>query len=141
MPRGEHARGVKNQQRMGKVSGAENPNTNQQAAERNRKRLQTQQEGTLRPTCDGALADQQPKGSDGYEAGKKCPEKNFAVRVIGGLEKPERGDRAKDGAESVHKAFEAEGATVGAGRNVSGEQGFFCWRTHAAAEPGSGATE
>src|SRR6266702_939442 len=58
-----------------------------------------------------------------------------------GFEEPERSKRSGDGADGVHEAFEAEGAAVGARRNVSGEQSFLRGRTHAAAQPCGGAAE
>src|SRR5205085_1190616 len=81
-----------------------------------------------------------PKGGNGHKAGKERPEKHFAERMIGHIEKPERGERADDGAKCVHQALKAKCATVGVWRHVSREQGFPCGGTHAASEPGSGAS-
>ena len=61
--------------------------------------------------------------------------------MAGGFEQPERGERAGDGAYGVHQAFEAEGAAVGVGRDVGGEQGFLRWRAHAPAKPRSSAAK
>ncbi len=67
----------------------------------------------MRSGGDGPFADEQPESRDGDEAGQKCPEKNFVVRMAGGFEQPERGERAGDGAD------------VGVRRHVGGEQGFL----------------
>src|SRR5690348_4343903 len=98
MSRREHARGVKNQQRMRKVARAENPNTDKQAAKGNWKRLQSDQERALCTDCDRPFADEQPKARHGDQAGKKCPEKNSAVGVVGDLKKPQSGERTDDSA-------------------------------------------
>ena len=59
--------------------------------------------------------------------------------MFGGVEKPQRGEGAEDGAESVHETLEAEGAAVRARRDVRSEQRFFRGRANAAAKPGGGA--
>src|SRR5437667_1460813 len=91
---------------MREIAGSENPHADKQAAEVNRERLQSEQEGTLRGGGQGPFAHQQPEACHGDEARKERPEKNLAIGMIGHTEKPERGERADDGAERVHQALE-----------------------------------
>ena len=102
VPGREHARRVENQQRVREVSRTKNPDTDKQAAEGNRKRLQTKHKRTLGASGDRPFAYQQPEACNGNEAGKKCPEKDSLIGVMGGFEKPERSERANDCAERVH---------------------------------------
>src|SRR5438034_3251456 len=126
---------------MREIAGSENPHADKQAAEVNRERLQSEQEGTLRGGGQGPFAHQQPEACHGDEARKERPEKNLAIGMIGHTEKPERGERADDGAERVHQALETEGAAVGVGWNVRGQKRFPRRGAHAAAKPGSDASE
>jgi len=61
--------------------------------------------------------------------------------MAGGFEQPERGERPGDGADSVHQAFEPEGA----GRRRSAERrrraGLSSRRADSAAKPGGGAAD
>src|SRR2546430_13769584 len=119
---------------MREIAGSENPHADKQAAEVNRERLQSEQEGTLRGGGQGPFAHQQPEACHGDEARKERPEKNLAIGMIGHTEKPERGERADDGAERVHQALETEGAAVGVGWNVRGQKRFPRRGAHAAAK-------
>lgn len=93
----------------------------------------------MRARGDGAFADEEPEDGDGGEAGKQGPEKNLAVSMVGDLQEPQRSERAGDGADRVHQAFEPEGAAICVGRDVGGEESFFCRGADAAAEPSRNA--
>src|ERR1700674_801677 len=121
----QHSRRVENQQSVRKIARAEDAHPYEQSAEGKRQRLQTEDKGSLWAGGDGPLADEQPESRDGDEAGQKRPEKNFAVRMAGGFEQPERSEGAGNSAYRVHQAFETEGAAVGVRRHVGGEQGFL----------------
>src|SRR5260370_3487015 len=120
---------------MGKIAGAKNADTHEQAAERRRQRFEPEQERALGPRRGRTLANEKPEGRNRDETWQERPKKNFVVRMPGGFEKPERGERAGDGAYRVHEAFETEGAAVGVGRNVGGEECFFGRRANPVAEP------
>src|SRR2546430_3844534 len=68
---------------MREIAGSENPHADKQAAEVNRERLQSEQEGTLRGGGQGPFAHQQPEACHGDEARKERPEKNLAIGMIG----------------------------------------------------------
>ena len=80
---------------------------------------------SLRTCGYGPFADEEPESGDGDEARQQRPKKNFAERMAGDFEEPERGERPSDGTNRVHQAFEAKRAAVGVWRNVGGEQGFL----------------
>src|SRR5215469_1721523 len=126
---------------MREIASAENPHADKQAAERNRERPQSDQEGTFRGAREGAFAHQRPEACDGHETRKERPEKILAIGMIGYIEKPERGERAEDGAECVHQALETECAAVGVGWSVSGQKRLARRGAHAATKPGSGAAD
>src|SRR5260370_1085335 len=109
--------------------------------ERRRQCFEAEQKRPLGLRRGRTLANEKPEGRNRDETWQERPKKNFAVRMAGGFEKPERGERAGDGAYRVHQAFETEGAAVGVGRNVGGEECFFGRRANAAAEPRGSATE
>src|SRR5258706_157324 len=122
MSGGQHSRRVENQQGVREIARAEDSYAYEQPAEGKRQRLQTEDKGSLWAGGDGPLADEQPESRDGDEAGQKRPQKNFAVRMAGGFEQPERGEGARNGAYRVHQAFETEGATVGVRRHDGGQK-------------------
>jgi len=61
--------------------------------------------------------------------------------MAGGFEKPERRERARDGADGVHQALEAESTAISSRWHVGGEQSFLRGRAYTAAEPSRSATE
>jgi len=135
----EHSGGVENQQSVGEIAGTEDAYREKKFAERGGQGLQAVEKRLFFFAGDGTLANQQPEAGDGEQSGNERVEKNFAVGVVGGLEKPQRGERAQNRAERVHETFETEGAAVGTRRNIGGEKSFFGGRADAAAEPGGGA--
>src|SRR5712692_10837189 len=120
---------------MGKIASAEDADTQQQAAKRWRQRFEPDQKRPRKLRRAGTFTNEQPESRDGHQPWQESPKKNFAERMAGGFEEPERRERAGDGADRVHKAFETEGAAVGAGGDVSSEQGFLCGRADATAQP------
>src|SRR5438132_9666096 len=61
---------------MREIAGSENPHADKQAAEVNRERLQSEQEGTLRGGGQGPFAHQQPEACHGDEARKERDRKS-----------------------------------------------------------------
>ena len=45
--------------------------------------------------------------------------------MAGGFEKPERCKRARDGADGIHQALEAESTAVGVWGDVGGKESFL----------------
>ncbi len=131
----EHFSRVENQKGVREIASAKNSYADKKLAKVCGKGLQSNEEGFLLLCFEGPFSDQKPEACDGNHSGKKSPEKDFPVGVIGGLQDPERRKRAEDRAEGVHQTFEAKGAAVGAGRHVGGEQRFFRGRANTAAEP------
>src|SRR5690242_6148808 len=138
---GKHLGGVENQERVGEIAGAENADSHKEAVEGPRQGAEAVQKGFFLARFDGPFANEQPETGDGDESRKQSPEKHFAIGMRRELQQPEGRERADDGAEGVHEAFEAEGATVSFGRRIGGEKSFASGRAHASSEPGSGAAE
>src|SRR5438309_10615979 len=69
----EHARGVQNQQGMGKIASAENADTHQQAAERRRQSFEAEQERAWRLWSSGTFANEKPEARDSDEPWQQCP--------------------------------------------------------------------
>src|SRR5260370_8032896 len=86
--RREHSCGVENQQGVREIARTENADGHQQAAKRWRQSFEAEKERARRLWPGGAFADEQPEARDGDEARQKRPEKNFAIRMAPGFEKP-----------------------------------------------------
>jgi len=138
---GERARSVKNEQGMREIACAEDADSHKEATEGNGECAKAVEERGSWFRFEGAFANQKPERGDGDKTREKSPKKNIAIGMMSGFKKPESGERAGDGADGVHEALEAEGAAVGAGRNIGGEKSFFCGRAKAASEPGGDAGE
>src|ERR1700751_2837722 len=88
---GEHLGCVKNQQSVGEIACAENANAKKEFAEGCGKSLQAVQKSFPFLNGDGAFANEEPEAGNGDQAGNERVEKDLAVGLIGGFEKPERG--------------------------------------------------
>jgi len=121
----EHARGVENQQRVREITGAKMPTAISSRRNGGGRAFSPirKERGGFGPV--GRSRTRSQKHATAVMPGKRVQRKTLRYEWPVTSRSPSAVRGAGDGADGVHEALKAERAAVGAGRDVSREQGFL----------------